>query len=219
MSDQPSPFIPALKYNFLTPLFDPILRWTLRDKVFKSALIDQAQVEHDFKVLDVGCGTGTLLIELKKRFPSTQTYGLDGDPRILSLAERNAAASGVALNLERAMSNEMPFEDASFDRVFSSLFFHHLSRSDKETTFREIRRVLRPAGELHVADWGKPSNLLIRVAFLQVQMLDGFETTRDNALGLIPQIAESVGFTHSRPERHFSTVFGTLTLYAFTNEA
>lgn len=219
MSQNSAPFIPALKYNFLTPIFDPVLRWTLRDKVFKGALIDQARMESEFPVLDVGCGTGTLLTELKKRYPSCTAYGLDGDPRILALAERNAESAGAELQLDRAMSFEMPYENESFDRVFSSLFFHHLTRSSKELTLKEIRRVLKPGGELHIADWGKPTNFLMRLAILQVQLLDGFETTRDNVLGLLPQIAESVGFMRSRPESYLSTLFGTLTLYAFTNEA
>lgn len=219
MSQNSAPFIPALKYSFLTSLFDPVLRWTLRDKVFKGALIDQARMESEFSVLDVGCGTGTLLTELKKRYPSCTAYGLDGDPRILALAERNAESAGAELQLDRAMSFEMPYENESFDRVFSSLFFHHLTRSSKELTLKEIRRVLKPGGELHIADWGEPTNFLMRLAILQVQLLDGFETTRDNVLGLLPQIAESVGFMRSRPESYLSTLFGTLTLYAFTNEA
>ena len=213
MSQNSAPFIPALKYNFLTPIFDPVLRWTLRDRVFKGALIDQARMESEFSVLDVGCGTGTLLTELKKRYPSCTAYGLDGDPRILALAERNAESAGAELQLDRAMSFEMPYENESFDRVFSSLFFHHLTRSSKKLTLKEIRRVLKPGGELHIADWGKPSNWLMRLAILQVQLLDGFETTRDNVAGILPAIASDSGFDGVRTTTTFPTVFGTLTLH------
>ncbi len=213
MSTQPDKFIPALKYNFLTPLFDPILRWTLRDASFKRALIDQSRMASDCRVLDVGCGTGTLLIETKKRYPDAKAAGLDGDPRILAMAAEKTRRAGLSIYFEEAMSFKMPYADSTFDRVFSSLFFHHLTTESKRRTLREMNRVLRPGGELHIADWGKADNPLMRILFYQVQILDGFETTQDSVLGVLPGLMREAGFAEAAQVRSFPTVFGPLCLY------
>ncbi|WP_149029983.1 class I SAM-dependent methyltransferase, partial [Effusibacillus lacus] len=78
--------------------------------------------------------------------------------------------------------------------VLSSLFFHHLTRENKSRTLAEVHRVLKPGGEIHIADWGRPRSALMRTAFFLVQMLDGFATTKDNADGLIPQLLLESGF-------------------------
>lgn len=73
--------------------------------------------------------------------------------------------------LEQALAEKLPFPKASMDVVISSLFFHHLTTNQKREALEEICRVLRPGGTLHVADWGKPSNFLMRLTFLIVQFL------------------------------------------------
>jgi ubiquinone/menaquinone biosynthesis C-methylase UbiE len=111
------------------------------------------------------------------------------------------------------MAFDLPYADASFDRVISSLLFHHLARENKERTLREISRVLRPKGMLHVADWGKAQNLPMRVAFLLVQMLDGFTTTADNVRGLLPELIRAAGFESVQESVRYITIVGTLSLY------
>jgi len=111
------------------------------------------------------------------------------------------------------MAFELPYPDATFDRVISSLLFHHLTRGNKERTLREVFRVLRRGGELHVADWGKAQNRLMRTAFLLVQMLDGFETTADNVRGLLPELFRAAGFEDIQEPTRYMTVVGTLSLY------
>src|SRR5262249_11834213 len=103
-----------------------------------------------------------------------------------------------------------------FDKVMSSLFFHHLQRDAKQRTFAEISRVLKPGGELHVADWGRAANPLMRVAFFGIQLLDGFPNTSDNVAGRLPDFMRDAGFTEVAETQRFSTVFGTMSLYRAT---
>lgn len=77
---------------------------------------------------------------------------------------------------------------------------------------QEILRVLRPGGELHVADWGPPQNVFMHMAFLAVQLLDGFETTSDNVRGLLPVLMLQAGFVDVYWAARFATMFGTLAL-------
>ena len=206
-------YIPALKYDWLTPLYDPLVRWTLRESTFKRHLLKQAGIERGYQVLDLGCGTGTLTLLIKSHYPKAEVFGLDADPKVLAVARAKAAKAGLIVRLDHGMAFELPYPDASFDRVISSLLFHHLTRENKERTLKEIFRVLRQGGELHVADWGKARNWPMRVAFLLVQMLDGFETTADNVNGLLPEMFRSAGFEEVQETIRYMTIVGTLSLY------
>ncbi|MDZ4878066.1 MAG: 2-methoxy-6-polyprenyl-1,4-benzoquinol methylase, mitochondrial [Chroococcidiopsis cubana SAG 39.79] len=206
-------YIPALKYDWLTPVYDPLLKWTMGEFAFKRQLVRQAGIEKNNRVLDLGCGKATLTLLLKKIHPEAEVVGLDGDLKVLEIAKTKAVKTGLKIALDRGMAFELPYPDRSFDRVLSSLVFHHLTRDNKVRTLKEVFRVLKPGGELHVADWGKPQNTLMRVAFLLVQMLDGFNTTADSVNGLLPELFSQAGFEDIQQTDRHITLFGTLALY------
>lgn len=205
-------YIYALKYRWLTPLYDPILRLTLREQTFKKALVEQARIQPGQCVLDLGCGTGTLTLLIKSAHPHAHVVGFDGDPKILSLAEAKAARAGLAVDWKQGLAQELPYADSCFDRVLSSLMLHHLSSENKRAALREVLRVLRPGGELHVADWGRPQNALMRPASLLIALLDGY--SRENVEGLLPELFRQAGLAEARQAAHYNTLFGTLALYS-----
>lgn len=214
---KPMSYIPALRFNWLTRFYDPLIRATLKEDRFRGLLLDQAAVQPGHTVLDVGCGTGTLALMLKQREPAAEVFGVDGDPNVLKIAEQKFSAAGVSINIHQGPASEAPFAKASFDRVVSTLVFHHLSTDDKLKTLRRIRTWLKPHGELHIADWGKAQNSLMRAAFVLVQVLDGFKTTTDNVKGKLPELIHEAGFTGVEETHREMTVFGTLSLYRGTN--
>jgi ubiquinone/menaquinone biosynthesis C-methylase UbiE len=168
MNDDRPQYIPALRYEWLTVFYDTVMERMMRETTFKQALVRQARVAKAYRILDLGCGTATLTLLIKQTHPETQVTGLDGDPKALEIARGKVARSGLAITLEEGMAFNLPYPDDSFDRVFSSLLFHHLTREAKAHALKEVHRVLRPNGELHVADWGKASNVFMRSAFLLV---------------------------------------------------
>jgi ubiquinone/menaquinone biosynthesis C-methylase UbiE len=206
-------YIPALRYGWLTFLYDPLIRWTLRESTFKRQLVKQAGIEKHHRVLDLGCGTGTLTLLIKSHHPKAQLFGLDADPKVLEFARAKAVRGCLDVRFYHGMAFELPYTDAFFDRVISSLLLHHLTRENKERTLREVFRVVRPGGELHVADWGKAQNKLMRPVFLLVQMLDGFVTTADNVRGLMPETIRAAGFESVQESARYMTIVGTLSLY------
>lgn len=206
-------YVPALGYRWLTGLYDPVVALTTREATFKSALIDQARLQDGQRMLDLACGSGTLALMALQRAPKASVTGVDGDPAMLAQARRKAAAAGVSVRFDEALADRLPYADASFDRVLSSLFFHHLDRDAKRAALGEARRVLAPGGELHVADWGQAANPLMRLAYLGIQLLDGFATTADNVAGRLPAFMRDAGFVDVQGTRRFSTLFGTMSLY------
>jgi ubiquinone/menaquinone biosynthesis C-methylase UbiE len=213
MSTERRDYLPALRFRALTRVYDPLVRFTTREGLFKRLLIEQAAPAPGQRVLDLGCGTGTLAIEVKRREPAAEVVGLDADPEMLAQARRKAEEVGVELELTEGFSTELPYEDGSVDLVLSTLFFHHLDPDPKRQTVREIARVLRRGGELHVADWGRASDQVMAIASLGIRALDGFENTRDNFRGELPAIFEAEGLSDAEQTDRLRTPFGTLALY------
>ena len=213
MDEDRTNYIPALRYEWLTGFYDAVMDRMMRETTFKQALVRQARVANNHQVLDLGCGTATLTLMIKQTHPEAQVTGLDGDPKALEIARGKVARSGLTIPLDEGMAFDLPYPDNSFDRVFSGLLFHHLTREDKVRTLKEVFRVLRPGGELHVADWGKSSNALMRSAFFLVQLLDGFKTTSDNVNGLLPNFFSKAGLQDVQQTTRYATMFGTMALY------
>ncbi len=212
--DRRQGYVPALGFHWLTPYYDAVVGTTTREQTFKRALIEQARLEAGHRILDLACGTGTLALWAKLSQPEADITGVDGDSAILSLAARKAQRASVAVRFDQALSHDLPYPEAHFDRVVSSLFFHHLSWEDKQRTARELFRVLKPGAELHIADWGPPANHLMRGLFVFVQLLDGFGNTRDNAMGKLVPLFAKAGFAQVSQRTSFSTMFGTMALYS-----
>lgn len=205
-------YVPALRFRALTRFYDPLIRLTTREARFKAALIEQANVPSGGTVIDIGCGTGTLAIGMKQRYPDARVIGIDADPEILERARLKAHAAKLDVEFVESRATELPFANGMAQRVVSSLFFHHLMPQEKIEALAEALRVLDQEGELHIADWGAPTNALMRFLFFPVQVLDGFANTNDHVGGRFSTMVEESGARRVQMRSHFNTVFGTLVL-------
>lgn len=209
-ADRSGHFIPAVHFNALTPLYDPLIRWLMPEAVIKQRLIEQARLAPGFGVLDLGCGTGTLAIRMKLAQPGAVISGLDADRAILDIARRKAVASGVDVTFVEAMAYRLPFRDGAFERVVSSLVMHHLTLPDKRRAACEAYRILRPGGELHVLDFGAPHDPASWALSLAMRWL---EEVGDNIRGRLPAIFTEAGFEAVEELEHRMTVFGSVSFY------
>lgn len=207
----PESYIPALKYHFLTPLYDWFIRLTMPEKKVKTHLIRQADLRGGETILDFGCGTATLTLLMEELHADCSLVGLDVDPQILAIAGKKAQLKNSSIQLKEFDGKTIPYPDNTFNKVLASWVFHHLTTEQKLSAFREILRVLKPHGELHIADWGKAENGLMRFLFFIVQVIDNFYTTNDNVQGKIPLLLSQEGFQKVEQKGNQSTLFGTLT--------
>ncbi len=203
-------YTPALKFDMLTRLYDPLIKLTMPENKIKQSLMRQANIGKNKRILDVGCGTATLLIYIKMSYPDTEVIGLDVDPKILEIARSKVSSSGLDITLDTGMAFELPYPDQHFDHVFSSLMLHHLTHKNKKRTLKEVLRVLKPCGELHVADFGKPQNIIMYLISLIMVKL---EDTEDNIKGLLPDMFHDAGFGHIKETDRLMSIFGTISLY------
>jgi ubiquinone/menaquinone biosynthesis C-methylase UbiE len=216
VAGRPQHFVPALRFDALTSLYDPVVAITSREGAFKRRLLEHARIKNGESVLDLACGTGTLAIEVKKGHPKAKVCGLDGDRAILARAKEKASDAGVKIDWQRGLSNELPYDARSFDVVLSTLFFHHLTDEAKADTGEEIRRVLRPGGRVLIADWGRPQDPLMRLAFLNIQLLDGFRNTASNVAGKLPEFLRDAGLKDVSVVDRMRTPLGTIEILSGT---
>jgi len=177
-------------------------------------LIEQAALAPGFRVLDIGCGTGSLTLLIKRLHPEVEVTGLDPDPKALAIAKRKAERAGLAIQFERGFSNPLPYRDACYERVFSSLMFHHLTQDEKTATLLEVRRVLAPGGSLHLLDFGPPRSGFARVA---AHVLHRAGHLHDNVAGRIPELLAEAGFVHAEEVAQRGSFVGSLSFYRAVN--
>jgi ubiquinone/menaquinone biosynthesis C-methylase UbiE len=204
------PFIPALRFNALTRVYDPVIALTTREAAFKRRLLEQVRTKDGESVLDLACGTGTLAIQIQRGTPKARVWALDADPAMLAQASAKAERAGVKIAFDQGLSTQLPYENRTFDAVVSSLFFHHLLDEAKADTSEEIKRVLKPGGRAVIADWGRPQDPMMRAAFLGVQLLDGFRTTSSSVAGRLPEILREAGLKKVSVVDRMRTPLGTI---------
>lgn len=201
-------YVPALGFRWLTPLYDALIDGPLSIGRMRRGLLAQMGDLRDKRILDVGSGTGTMSVMIKQAHPSAQVVGLDGDPQILEIARAKARKLGIEIRFDQGMSFDLPYPNESFDIVLTSMMLHHLTRDDKQTTAREMYRVLRPGGQLFGADFAEP-----RSAFGKAlrPLTRRFERVAENVDGFLPVMFENAGFKNYREtSRYF---FGSIALF------
>lgn len=209
-------YISALKYHWLTNIYDRLISTFMPEKKFKNKLLSNVNIENKYNILDFGIGTATLSILAFEQNNKANYTGLDIDEKILKIAQQKISRVQANITLIKYDGGVLPFEDKSFDRIMSSLVIHHLTDEQKMATFLEFKRILKNDGELHIADWGFPKNKLQRFLFHIVQILDGYETTSANVEGRIPNLLRFNGFNNIQITDNFSSLLGTIQIFKIT---
>jgi len=205
-------YVTATGLRGLTRFYDSIVAVTMREGLFRGRLQRQvlSGLPSEARVADVGAGTGTFAIALAAAAPAAEVVAIDGDPEALGLAAAKPGAGAV--EWERGQADALPLADGSCDRVAMSLLLHHLDADGKRAALAEARRVLCAGGSLHVADWGRPQDPLMRCGLFTLALIDGFDGIRDHAAGRLPLFLEEAGFGPVRRHDRLRTAWGSLEL-------
>jgi SAM-dependent methyltransferase len=150
-------YLPGTSRPGLLPLYDAFSRLMgARDVGWE--LVAQAGIEPDATVLEIGCGTGNVLLLAKRAVRGAMAIGLDPDPRALAIAERKARRAGLPIQFDRGYADRLPYADGSVNRVLSAFMLHHLPTDQQHDALLEVHRVLAPGGRLHLVDFdGTPA--------------------------------------------------------------
>lgn len=152
-------YLPGMRRAWLMPWYDVQSRLRRADRLHRTT-VELAGVAPGQHVLDVGCGTGNLLLAVLRATPDAVATGLDPDGAALRRAARKARRRGFGrrgdVTLVRGFADRLPAADGSQDHVVSSLALHHVPMDEKRRFAAELVRVLRPGGLVTVADLDAP---------------------------------------------------------------
>ena len=188
------------------PLYDPLVSLMGASRA-REELIKQANIKPNQRVLDLGCGTGTLVVLLKRKYATAEIVGIDPDPKALRRAEKKVRRAGVAVQLDEGFSDELPYDEGTFDRVLSSFMLHHLEEHEREKTLREVLRVLKPAGTFHLLDFAGGED---KAPGRWGRLINSHARLEDNSQQRILQLMKRAGFMNAEKVKDGSMLFGLM---------
>jgi ubiquinone/menaquinone biosynthesis C-methylase UbiE len=144
-------------YDLMIWLGDVAIGGKLRE--VRRRVLQLSELKRGESLLDVGCGTGTLALEaVAIAGEAGRVVGVDPAPRQIGRARAKARRRGLSIDFQIGVIERLPYPDASFDVVTSTLMMHHLPDDLKRRGLAEIARVLRPGGRLVIADADHPEH-------------------------------------------------------------
>ena len=209
---QTADFTPAAGHPALTPIYDLAIRVLTRERRWREALIEQVAPRAGQAILDVGCGTGTLAIMLKRCAPGARIVGLDPDPDVLARAAAKARHAGVEIEWHQGLAPDSTAL-GQFDHVVSTLVFHQVSPDGKVAGLEAMFEAARPGGTVHLADYSRQPDWLMRQMFRIIQTVDGRTNTQANVDGAIETILANLAGKAVAPRRVVRTPTGAISLF------
>jgi len=193
--------IAAITYDKVTSIACPPSELKIRQNLM--ALIEGQPKQ----ILDLGCGTGSSTLMLKKAYKQATVIGLDLSPYMLVLAKHKAKQAGLEIQFQHGLAESTDFETASFDLITVSMLLHETPTRISQSIIQECFRLLKPKGQLIILDGNQKklrhADLLIRIfqePYSKVYaagnvdnwMLNhGFENASTEYIGWIHQVSRS----------------------------
>ena len=205
-------YTPALGRSGFTGAYDLTIRLLTREQKWRTALLRQVAPQDGETILDVGCGTGTFAIMLKRAAPGARVIGLDPDPQILAIAADKARKAGVSMELHQGFASDSS-RFVALDKAVSSLVFHQVPLAGKSAGITAMFASVRAGGEVHIADYARQAGIMRPLFRLTIQRLDGAADTQPNADGEIERLlAEQTG-SAVQARAVVPTITGTISLF------
>jgi ubiquinone/menaquinone biosynthesis C-methylase UbiE len=126
-----------------------------REQQVRQAILEIAGISPGERLVDVGCGTGTMALAAKARVGETGVVqGVDASEEMVARAKEKCARAGLDVAFDVASAQRLPFEDGRFDVAVGSLMLHHLTAEGRRQALEEMKRVLKPGGRLLIVEIG-----------------------------------------------------------------
>jgi ubiquinone/menaquinone biosynthesis C-methylase UbiE len=126
-----------------------------REGRFRRQLVELAGVREGERVLDVGCGTGSLAIAASRAVgKSGSVIGIDPSPEFIRRAAAKARRARMNATFQAGAAQDLPFEDGSFDVVMCTFVLHQLPPAALHKAAAEMARVVQPGGRVLIVDIG-----------------------------------------------------------------
>jgi ubiquinone/menaquinone biosynthesis C-methylase UbiE len=216
MGQQNYPKTRGRDLNHVAWLYDPVIENLSfgKERLFRELSIKHMAIIPSDRILDVGCGTGSLTLLIAGHLASPgEVIGIDAAPKMIEQAKSKAAADGSNAKFAVGISEALDLQDSQFDMVVNSMFTHHIDLELKKLTFSEMLRVLKPGGRLITADIDRPTTFWGWIMGWGARYLLIQQELEDNLKGLLPALMKETGFTDIRKIDH---VHGLVSFFSAT---
>ncbi len=212
-------YVPVLRYRLLTPFYDAAIALLTRETTWRKAVLEALAPKPEERILDIGCGTGSLLALIKQQEPRARLFGIDPDPEIVAKAKSKLDDAGdIEVINDMGDALDRHFEPDSLDAVVITLVLHQVPVGGKEAIIHTAFRALKPGGRLIIGDYAIQPTWLMRQCFKIIQTLDGYELTQPNADGILTELAEKAGFSGVDLEAEVNTPTGAISVISCQKE-
>ena len=211
---QRADFTPALGRAPST-LYDLAIRLFTREKCWRRIVLRTLAPQPGERILDVGCGTGTLAIAIKSIEPMAKITGIDPDPETLVRAIAKEPRSAAPIFWTKGFARDAAAgRRGAFDAVTCTLVLHQVPLEEKRAGLGAMFDALAPGGRLILADYGEQRSSFMRMLFRQtVQRLDGTTDTQPNADGVLPRLLQEAGFEEVTETAVVPTLTGLIAVF------
>lgn len=209
-------YTPAAGHHWLTPLYDFGVAALTRERRWRDALVAQVRPRAGDVIVDVGCGTGSLLVRLGNAAPSARLIGIDPDPAVVARARKKVSTAGLTVELHIGFARQAAelLAGPPPTKIVSSLVFHQVPMEEKVGALAAMHATLGASGEAHIADYGLQRTPLMQGLFRAIiQNLDGHVNTQPNADGILPELMHTAGFRDVEETLVIPTLSGSISLY------
>lgn len=148
------------RFTDLTDALVPVYNWVFRilmgraHEAFREHVLALAAAQDGERLLDAGCGTGLTALRMAARHSGCTVHGIDISPRMIAAARQEAHKQDLAVDFRVGSITGLPYPNAVFDVVITTIMFHHLDLVEKRQAVAEVARVLKPGGRYVSAEFG-----------------------------------------------------------------
>ena len=206
-------FTPALASHEHTADYDRVIAVMTRERRWRKRLLEELCPIANEIIVDIGSGTGTFAKMVKEHCGSVHMIAVDPDPDVRKLAE--AKTRDLDIDYRTGLGDEHldPFPKRRLDAAVSSLVLHQCPDEMKRGILSNAYKLLKRGGRVLIADYGMQRSFLMHMLFKQVRELDGYENTKANKDGRIPDFMRESGFERVEEIQAFPTPTGTISIF------
>ena len=165
-------------------------------------LANYIQVPSRSLILDVGCGTGLLTAAIAKKHSDATVIGIDASKTMIAVAERKRQSENCTY--KAALAEKLPFASETYAVVTSALFFHHIHFALKKRCLEEIYRILKPGGQIIIADMDVPYTKLGWALSIGAWLIFRQPEIKENIDGKLDGLITECGFCDIKKPVRFS---------------